>query len=283
MNKIENIAGVHLGNNKRYETPNAVDPSLLVKIPRDLNREDKGIDASHFQGYDVWVAYEFSCLSRTGVPDNSVLKIVYPSDSEFIVESKSLKLYLNSWYMVRSERPNDFACIIAEHLSALLKTDVRVTPFIVQRDKSYVHLPMQNAMNLDNCFSRDDEVKEYSGSDPYFMLKGSKTTNYNKVSYYTHSLRSNCRVTNQPDTGTLYLDMEGIRHFDPVDFGKYIYSFRKVNHFHEEVCEVIFNDIDSLFSPERLVVACQFERRGGISINPFRAKGGYFEYLSYFR
>lgn len=139
-NDIEKIASKHLGRAgdgsvvNPYKTPEAIDDSLLVAIPRELNRTQYKIDSNDlpFKGFDTWHCYEISFLNSNGYPINCVGKISYPCDSEFIVESKSIKLYLNSFNMQRFPLSNIDDCMdaakekIQTDLSDALKTDVRV-------------------------------------------------------------------------------------------------------------------------------------------------------------
>ena len=137
MSKIEEIASKHLGKAgdgtvvKPYVTPDTVDSSLLVGIPRDLNRVDYGINNKSFFGYDTWYAFEVSCLMQNGMPLNFILRIEYPSDSECIVESKSFKLYLNSFNLMRingtsTEVHNTMQKMIRLHLESVIIGPVNV-------------------------------------------------------------------------------------------------------------------------------------------------------------
>lgn len=285
---IEQIASTHLGKAgdgtivKPYVTPTTIDKTLLVPVPRILNRTQYNIDenALPFVGYDVWNSYEFSTLTDNGYPVVGHLKLVYSSDSEFIVESKSLKLYLNSFNMVHLGKNSFDAILKAEQI---IKTDLRkilgntvdVTIFdsmecsTVSNSKninpiSPLFVPLETLCNVnDITFDRYTEAPD--------LLTG--TANDRKVSIKVHTpvLRSNCRVTNQPDWGDVFIYMLSNHKISYNGLMKYLVSMRSENHFHEEICECIYKRLYDKFSPDELFVSCLYTRRGGIDINPVRA------------
>lgn len=284
-NEIENIASVHLGKAgdgtvvKPYVTPDHVDPDLLVGIPRYLNRDqyDLYADDLPFLGYDVWNCYEFSTLTNNGFPVSGVLRIVYPCDSFKIVESKSLKLYLNSYNMMKCGETIDDVVDFVElkvyqDLSEVLGDDVRVTlhnntsttisPFGVVKFET---LEERLADDLPNISF------EHTNEDPKILQ--TKGTDYTDQFFFWHSsvLRSNCRVTNQPDWGDVYIVINSTKTVTPESLLQYIVSMRKENHFHEEITECIYKRLWDLLEPKELLVACLYTRRGGIDINPVRA------------
>jgi 7-cyano-7-deazaguanine reductase len=279
MKSIEDIASVHLGKAgdgsvvKPYVTPDEVDPSLLVAVPRVLNRTQYGIDESHlpFVGYDTWNCYEFSTLLPNGYPLAGLLKIVYPSNSPTIVESKSLKLYLNSFNMSRSfSSTHTLQSKIRDDLQRALNSPIEVK-FHKQKSLN----PATRALN--NYFWHVDEVVDYANLkfDSYNenpdLLKVVEANPASDTRYHTSSLRSNCRVTNQPDWGDVYVHIKGNKAITPDSFLQYIISMRKENHFHEEICECIYKRLWDLLAPDELFVSCLYTRRGGIDINPSRA------------
>jgi len=284
MNKIEEIASVHLGKAgdgsvvKPYVTPDHVDPTLLVAIPRQLNRDHYGINQDTLMhGYDTWNAYEVSFLLDNGYPINVVAKIIYSSESECIVESKSLKLYLNSFNMQKFSKTYDKAIDLAAakiqiDLSILLGTDVSVDLFT---DGYFNITPGESAFR--GTFPHLEEIVEVQNMDfPFYnenpdILKIDHETEHNLFSAKSNALRSNCRVTNQPDWGDVYIAMEGESIPTHKSVLQYIVSMRKENHFHEEICECIYKRLLDKFKPEHLIVGCLYTRRGGIDINPVRA------------
>lgn len=278
MDKIEQIASKVLGKTSdgktmmRYETPKEIDNSLLVAVPRYLNREQYNIkeDQLPFVGLDVWHAYEFSSLLDNGFPVSGCLKLVYSSDSRNIVESKSLKLYLNSFNMVKLAKTKNEAIqlaesIITKDLSNVIETDVKVKIFL---ENTYTIEPFTDRFkNLDNInidnisfnsYNEDPQIlKVYDIQDSYAYLKSS-------------ALRSNCRVTNQPDWGDIFIYYKGDKAVTEASLLQYIVSMRSENHFHEEICECVYKRLYDLLEPKELLVACLYTRRGGIDINPIR-------------
>ena len=284
-NEIERIASVHLGKAgdgsivKPYSTPDYIDSHLLVGIPRYLNRDqyDLYADDLPFVGYDVWNCYEFSTLTDNGFPVSGVLRIVYPCDSFKIVESKSLKLYLNSYNMVRCGSTYDDVIDfvekkIQEDLTDILGDDVRVA---FHDSHSRVVKPFNTCKFTtleEHLADRLPSMSfEHSAEDPGILKK--IPSNFENEYFFWHSsaLRSNCRVTNQPDWGDVYIVINGAETVDPESLLQYIVSMRKENHFHEEICECIYKRLwDLLGTPKELLVACLYTRRGGIDINPVR-------------
>lgn len=273
-NEVSNIAAKHLGQVGGAGYKDQYDPSLLVAIPRQLNREAYGIaeDNLPFVGYDVWNAYEVSALTSKGLPVSGMLKIVCPADSEAHVESKSIKLYLNSFNMSvmgnnTEEVLTNIETTVASDLSSLLNTEVTAkihtipgVPF-----QFYGYRLLSNKIDLDSI-----DFTTYK-SDASTLKIHEKQDFMVTTAVQSDLLRSNCRVTNQPDWGDLYIYMEAP--LDPCmeSLAKYIVSHRKVNHFHEEIVEMVYTHLQEAYSPEKLMVAALYTRRGGIDINPLRA------------
>tara|TARA_E500000318_G_scaffold97429_2_gene98230 strand:- start:1051 stop:1956 length:906 start_codon:yes stop_codon:yes gene_type:complete len=265
----------HLGKSSQYKSQ--YDASLLVREPRSNNREHLNIeeDGLPFVGCDVWNGYEVSALLDSGLPTALVAKVIYPCDSKYIVESKSMKLYWNSFNM---EKLGSDACevfkkvkdLAEEDLSALLETDVEVQLFdpINLEKGGGVFLKDQIMYEcLENKFTSLD-ITEYS-ENPDIL----QTINYEdnrELKVFSKLLKSNCRVTSQPDWGDVYIKMKG--NFIPTydSLLKYIVSFRDECHFHEEICETIYKRIWDLYKPTQLSVTCLYVRRGGWDINPQR-------------
>lgn len=286
MNQIESIASKHLGKAgdgsivKPYVTPDSVDPSLLVGVPRILNRTQYGIESGGVatQGVDLWNAYEVSFLLQNGYPVNCIVRLVYDADSENIVESKSIKLYLNSFNMNRFEtlKINEALRLVKNKISVDLTDVLGVVPqvgvMLAFRDYPTARVPMFSA--LENIFNHEELMFDDVTENPKLLTK----TSMPKLVVKTSLLRSNCRVTNQPDWGDVYISMEGKSTPSASSLAQYIVSMRKENHFHEEICECIFKRLSDKFKPENLLVACLYTRRGGIDINPIRySSREYFE------
>ena len=124
------------------------------------------------------------------------------------------------------------------------------------------------------CDLDDIEFKSYK-SDAAQLEVDSSITEVEDISWQSDLLRSNCRVTNQPDWGDVFIRMKGAKLPTPEALAKYIVSHRQVSHFHEEICEMMYTHLTEAFHPEELMVACLYTRRGGIDINPVRASHAY--------
>lgn len=269
---VISIASKHLGKVGGEGYKDTYDPSLLVEIPRYLNREAYGIkeDNLPFVGGDVWNAYEVSAITNKGLPVVGMLKIYYSADSKFHVESKSIKLYLNSFNMTKmgdtaEECINMLKERVAKDLSEKLQTEVLVEMFTETPEKEYTFenfSRIQNEVNLDNVhftsYKSDENQLEKSGQSGVIKVE-------------VDFLRSNCRVTNQPDFGNMFLHIEGKDLPTLESLAKYVVSHRQVSHFHEEIAEMTYMHLQKAFKLDKLMVACLYSRRGGIDINPVRA------------
>ena len=276
----------HLGKTSEYKS--TYDKTLLVAEPRQNNRTYLGIkdDNLPFVGFDTWNAYECSFLLDNGCPVTGVAKIVYPCHSKYIVESKSIKLYFNSFNMERMG-PNirsamdKFMHVASADLSNLLVAGVQVS-FIP------AHIYDRASASAHEFYSKSI-YETLENAIPEKVLYGATFTNYQEspdllkdgftlksmdnVGQYYHSalLKSNCRVTSQPDWGDVYIYINTRCIIDKIALLKYIISFRGECHFHEEICECIYKRLHDAFEPSELFVMCLYARRGGIDINPVRA------------
>lgn len=265
-----------LGKESVY--PVKYDKSVLFRIPRSDNRELYGIyaDKLPFYGLDVWNAYEISFLTDNGLPVSRVMKMVYSAESKYLVESKSLKLYLNSFNMEKFGKSSLFAeekvrSIIIRDLSELLETDVRIN-FFSDEDKGVLAFKDLSHNKLTDLFSEEhlESAKFDNFTESPELLKGVRTDEILAYDFRSDLLRSNCPVTNQPDWGDLFVRMTTPYKIDMTSIVAYLVSFRCENHFHEEVAEMIFKRFFDAFEPENLMVAAMYTRRGGIDINPVR-------------
>ena len=273
-----------LGKTVAY--PDQYDPSILVREPRQNNRDMIDIKGSDlpFVGYDTWNCYEVSTLNENGLPFVGVVKIVYPCDSKYIVESKSLKLYLNSFNMYKSAGhgyefvSTHVAGVIERDLRTLLETDVKAyfhDTLNVNYQSIFNHadyLTLEHDVTMEdtmfNVYSETPGLLEIEPSDIPLDCHGSFGINQ---WYHSSLLKSNCRVTSQPDWGDVYIYMHSHHTVDTVSLLKYIVSFRDECHFHEEICETIYKRLSDVYMPSKLMVTCLYTRRGGIDINPSRA------------
>jgi 7-cyano-7-deazaguanine reductase len=272
--QANNQASRHLGK-AVGDYSDQYDPSLLQPVERKLNRLDYDIDDNNlpFTGIDAWNAYEVSFLTTNGLPISGVMKIVYPCTSQYIVESKSLKLYLNSFNMTKMGNTRDEAIeavikAVEDDLSVALKADVKCS----------IHFEGEaTPVNIfggytDILYLTDYESIEFNhfNEDPSILIPVPTIHNVQRR-IKSDLLRSNCRVTNQPDWGDIYIHFKGNTDLDIDSLLKYLVSFRKENHFHEEVCEMIYKRLLTVLNPDELMVCCLYTRRGGIDINPIRA------------
>lgn len=275
QDQVTQIAAKHLGQKGGEGYKDQYDPSLLVRVPRYLNRESYGIkgDSLPFIGMDVWNAYEVSALTDKGLPVAGMVKMITPADSEYHVESKSLKLYLNSFNMTKMG-PDSYTVVkfientVEKDLSELLETSVKVKFFSVAEESRKLGLSgFEDLSTLTNL----DQIDFTSFQSDSSQLEVSKVARRQRINWKSNLLRSNCRVTHQPDWGDIYIRMEGDKLPTPESFAKYIVSHRTVSHFHEEICEMVYTHLQEAFNPDKLMVACLYTRRGGIDINPVRA------------
>lgn len=276
---------VHLGKTSEYKSQ--YDAALLVREPRSNNRKHINVDDDNlpFVGYDTWNAYEVSCLLDNGMPISCIAKIVYPCSSKYIVESKSLKLYLNSFNMTKCGETEEAAIekmcmLIADDLTNLLGADTSVNI-----EPAYMGMKDESACNAYYEYGHNDEMLE-TLEDVYGHKVGDITVyketpellevvdvaDHSDRKYHSSLLKSNCRVTSQPDWGDVYISYRGAQKtLCPKSLLRYIVSFRDECHFHEEICETIFVRLKNLLDPARLTVMCLYARRGGIDINPIRS------------
>jgi 7-cyano-7-deazaguanine reductase len=279
MTKLDNSNIIKvLGQTVDY--PDQYDPSILVREPRSNNRQHLDIHEGDlpFVGYDTWNAWEASTLTANGMPVTGVLKIVYPCDSTYIVESKSIKLYLNSFNMFRNgssreKAVDDMVNTIKKDLSELLETNVQAS-FILEGARTselyHAYDSLEHSLVSDDyCDNTNFTVYEET---PSLLKPCEPYGKYGRMAYWKSGLlKSNCRVTNQPDWGDVYIHIVGDTHVTPESLLEYIVSFRNECHFHEEICETMYKRLNDLLKPEDLAVTCLYARRGGIDINPIRA------------
>ena len=278
MSKLNNKnISKHLGQSSQYKSE--YDPKLLVREPRSSNRKHLKITNKNlpFIGCDVWNGYEVSALTTNGIPVCGVAKVVYPSDSKYIVESKSMKLYWNSFNMTKmGESSNKVAKNVeetaAKDLSKYLQTEVRVKLFSCDTDLKDVHNPYTEKKweRLENNVKDNVFMDVYTEDPSLLETRYPSKKDPNKLKVMSSLLKSNCRVTSQPDWGDVFISMEGKWLPDKLELLKYIVSFRDECHFHEEICETMFKRLLDKFEPRGLMVACQYARRGGWDINPIR-------------
>jgi 7-cyano-7-deazaguanine reductase len=258
---------------KKVSYPSGYDPSVLVAVPRIENRISIGFndDQKMFVGYDTWHAYEAGFLLNTGMPVAGLLKLVYPSSSPNIVESKSLKLYLNSFNMHRfiGEKKiaiDEFVSTICSDLTAVLGIEPSAHFFeneVKMKEDFAGYDSLEHIIDIEKLI-----IEHYNERAELLVAESSEPSSFKLASAL---LRSNCKVTFQPDWGSVFIQMKSDISIDKASLLKYIVSFRTENHFHEEICETIYVRLWEKFKPEELAVTCIYTRRGGIDICPTRA------------
>lgn len=236
-------------------------PDLLFPIPRAEARKELGLSsAPPFYGTDTWNAYEVSWLDPGGKPIVAIARIVFSADSRNIVESKSVKLYLNSFNMSRFQSQKHVEETMVKDLSAAVDSRVWVT--LSSSFDTVVFDPVPGT-----CIDHLPVTIDTYAPDPTHLL-----TTDTKVTEQLHSnlLRTNCPVTGQPDWATVVIEYCG-NQIDQESLLRYLISFRQESGFHENCIERIFIDISRQCIPEELTVYGGFTRRGGIDINPCRS------------
>jgi 7-cyano-7-deazaguanine reductase len=206
-----------------------------------------------------------------------MLKIVCPADSDLHVESKSIKLYLNSFNMTRigdtaADCIKGIEARVKRDLDELLDTNTVITFYA--SDLETEPMSFNDFTDLGELTNLD-EIDFTAFQSDADQLDVEEHTSSSEIKWSSNLLRSNCRVTNQPDWGDVFIRMKGKNLPTAESIAKYIVSHRTVSHFHEEICEMVFKHLIDAFKPEQLMVSCLYTRRGGLDINPIRATHKY--------
>ncbi len=256
------LQGLSLGQQSAYISQYT--PSLLQPVPRSLNRDDLGLRGElPFQGCDVWTLYELSWLNAKGKPVVAIGEVFVPATSPNLIESKSFKLYLNSFNQTRCDSLEAVQALLVQDLSGCAGVPVSVTLFTLDQ------APHQIAQLPGECIdSLDIEVDGYEFDET--LLQGAAGREIVEETLHSHLLKSNCLVTSQPDWGSVVIHYRGPR-LDREKLLRYLISFRQHNEFHEQCIERIFTDLKHFCAPEQLTVHARYTRRGGLDINPFRS------------
>jgi 7-cyano-7-deazaguanine reductase len=269
--KVPNLTGApnnpeasQLGKVSTYQTE--YDASLIFPIPRQTKRDEIGVLAGvalPFFGMDWWNAYEVSWLNLRGKPQVAIVSVMAPADSPNIVESKSFKLYLNSFNQTKLAGVDALRCLLQADLSAGFGAPVQVS-ITTQDQFNLCAMQDFDGILLDRL---DIEVDRYT-PDPD-LLKADHSTPAVEETLISHLLKSNCLVTGQPDWGSVQITYVGAP-IDQEGLLRYLIGFRNHNEFHEQCVERIFVDIQRLCKPQKLSVYARYTRRGGLDINPWR-------------
>ncbi|MCP8899151.1 NADPH-dependent 7-cyano-7-deazaguanine reductase QueF [Gilvimarinus xylanilyticus] len=258
------ISNSPLGKTSAYVSE--YDASLLFPIARADSRSLLGLsgDALPFMGEDVWTGYELSWLNPKGLPQVALLEFVLPCQSPHIVESKSIKLYLNSFNQTRFESRAEVEALIARDLSAAAGARVDVRVFSLGSGFAVSAGVFSAAQSLDE---QEIEVSQYQPNSSLLTLRSEQEVSR---SWKSDLLKSNCPVTGQPDWASVWVRYTGAE-IDPAGLLRYIVSFREHQDFHEHCVERIYCDLMARCRPQKLEVYARYTRRGGLDINPYRS------------
>ncbi|MEO5829499.1 MAG: NADPH-dependent 7-cyano-7-deazaguanine reductase QueF [Rhodanobacter sp.] len=252
-----------LGKNAVYA--DRYDPSLLFPIARADKRIEIDVgEVLPFHGVDIWNAYELSWLDLRGKPQVALAEFHVPAASSYIIESKSLKLYLNGFAQERIADAGQLTDTLLHDLSAAAGAVVNVT--LHAADGASLPVVDLDGHLLD---AQDIAIDSYGPPDADFLQADLSATPVAET-LVSHLLRSNCPVTGQPDWGSVQIAYRGA----PIDHAgllRYLVSFRTHNEFHEQCVERIFVDLSRRCAPQQLSVYARYTRRGGLDINPFRS------------
>ncbi|KRC34598.1 MULTISPECIES: NADPH-dependent 7-cyano-7-deazaguanine reductase QueF [unclassified Lysobacter] len=249
---------------RHVDYPREYDPALLFPIARALGRSQIGLSdgALPFVGLDRWHAYELSWLDARGKPHMATATLTVPADSPHLIESKSLKLYLNSYNASRFDDAETVRARIAADLSQAAGAGVEV---------AFGLPPMRDsaAESLDGLEVAIDDYgppnAAHLAADPAMVVEETLSSAL---------LKSNCPVTGQPDWARVDIAYRGPR-LDRAGLLRYLVSFRDHAEFHEQCVERIFADLLRAAAPQALSVEARYTRRGGLDINPWRATAGF--------
>ena len=261
--------------------PTEYSPETLYPIARSMGRDVIGWQDDKLKvGIDWWHAFELSWLNQQGISQVAMARFGIPASSPFIVESKSLKLYLNSINFTEFASWEAMQTLITKDLSACVQAEVQVELFGLEDgiyDKtSGLLIAQPEGICIDDALADSSEKVALCVHPDASLLSDDKTdsnlesSSTQPYTFYSNLLRSNCPVTNQPDWGSLAVSITSEKPVNEASMLRYILSFRQHNGFHEQCVEQIFADLSKHYEPSELMVRAWYTRRGGIDINPCR-------------
>tara|TARA_R100000935_G_scaffold3821_3_gene9511 strand:+ start:385 stop:1269 length:885 start_codon:yes stop_codon:yes gene_type:complete len=264
--------------------PTEYSPETLYPIARSIGRDAIGWQAAKLTvGVDWWQAFEMSWLNQQGISQVAIARFGIPAASPFIVESKSLKLYLNSINFTEFGSWAEVQILIAKDLSKCVQSEVQVELFGLDDDLhdeiSGLLIAQPEGICIDDALAGSTdkvaltlhpEASLLSSNDAESSAVKANNSDSRSYNFYSNLLRSNCPVTNQPDWGTLAVSITTHKPVNTANMLRYILSFRQHNGFHEQCVEQIFADLSQYYQPSALIVRAWYTRRGGIDINPCR-------------
>lgn len=281
---LNEVASKHLGQQGSYAiTTDTFDPSFLVPMPRKLARNEWGITGNEFVGYDVWHCHEATFLLNNGLPVAGTLKVIIPCNSEFMVESKSFKLYLNTFDMCRmgntfQEAIKAYEDQVEEDISKIVGKPVHVKFFThAEYETGFKSEGIDPAPYFTDLYrtipTKDLEalnIVDYKAEQKHFKVLA--TDSNDSIAVFTNVLRSRCRHTKQKDTGAAYFIIKtGRGKVDLESLLKEVVALREVNEFHEFCSEKLFTAIKAHPLVTECMVMLLYARRGSLDINPIRA------------
>ncbi|ELY4518431.1 NADPH-dependent 7-cyano-7-deazaguanine reductase QueF [Cronobacter muytjensii] len=271
MTSYENhqaLDGLTLGKSTDYR--DIYDASLLQPVPRSLNRDPLGLraDALPFHGADIWTMYELSWLNQNGLPQVAIGQVEINAASVNLVESKSFKLYLNSFNQTRFASIDDVRETLERDLRACAQGDVSVTLRRLDEVEGELVARFEG-----ECIDNQDLIITDYEFDAALLTDAAGEARVEET-LVSHLLKSNCLITHQPDWGSVQIRYRGPK-ICREKLLRYLVSFRHHNEFHEQCVERIFNDIQRFCQPEALSVYARYTRRGGLDINPWRSNDSF--------
>ncbi|SFC68526.1 NADPH-dependent 7-cyano-7-deazaguanine reductase QueF [Pragia fontium] len=260
------LSNLTLGKETAYV--DRYDASLLQPVPRSLNRDPLGLKADNlpFHGADIWTLYELSWLNSRGLPQVAIGEVAIPASSSNLIESKSFKLYLNSFNQTCFADWQTVQQTLARDLSQCAQGDVSVKLFHLSQPEigtitDFAGECIDDQPITIDSYHFDDKLLEQA-------ITEQNTAPVEEI-LVSHLLKSNCLITHQPDWGSVQIHYRGPK-IDREALLRYIVSFRHHNEFHEQCVERIFSDIQRYCHPTALTVYARYTRRGGLDINPYR-------------
>jgi len=255
---------LHLGKESQYESQ--YNPQLLTPISRDLSRLENNINEPlPFAGVDIWNAWELSWLNNKGKPEVASACLEYSAYSTHLIESKSLKLYLNSFNQTKFSSKQEVLALLIKDLSSVTNSEVNVSLYSAKENWPKISDPIGRCID-----DLDINVTEYEVNSEYLSAAIDHNNDNSIIEHLcSHLFKSNCMITGQPDWASVFIHYKGT----PIDHSlllKYLISYRTHQAFHEPCAERIFMDISQFCQTEELSVYCRYTRRGGLDINPFR-------------
>lgn len=271
-NKVASIAGKVLG--ERTGEVKTYSPDVLVPVPRNLSIEYLRVKMEDLEGagFDLWYSYEFRTLTTNGLPVASVIKFIIPHTTKNIIESKSFKLYCNGFTTERlgdtKEEALKKACeVMKKDLSKAAEGDVEVS--IV--DGSVRKAVFEDYVELTTLVDPKIEVKVYNETPDLLEVEDTDEVKTYRLKF--DALRSTCRITHQPDSGSFYLYYQSKKHIKEESLVRYFSSFYEEHHFHEEILVTAFTRLEKLLNPEdSLFTTALYQRRGSLDIGPCHYK-----------